>query len=55
MNDMRLLRAAIPALFMAASLAAAEQPPPAASLMEKGKAEAAASHRAIFVVFHASW
>jgi len=40
---------------LGASLAAAQAPPAADVLLEGAKAQAAASHRAIFAIFHASW
>jgi len=34
---------------------AADAPPSAATLLDHAKAEAARDHRAIWVIFHASW
>lgn len=42
-------------LAVVASAAAADAPPSATVLLEHAKAEAAQSHRAIWVVFDASW
>ena len=49
---MLLPRVLFPAVF-AIALAAAQTPPSADSIL--ADAQAAADHRAIFVVFHASW
>jgi hypothetical protein len=42
-------------LLSAAALGGAETPRSADALLDKAKAEAAPNHRAIWVMFHASW
>jgi hypothetical protein len=45
----------IPALLLGAALAQAQAPPSASTLLDQAKSQAAATHRSIFAVFHASW
>jgi len=46
---------AVLALAFAANLAGAETAPPASTIMETARTAAAAQHKAIFLIFHASW
>jgi hypothetical protein len=49
------LEAVIPAVLLAATLARAQAPPSAKTLLDNAKTQAVANQRAIFVIFHASW
>ena len=49
------LAVAITAVLIPLAALAAEAPPSAATLLENARAEAARSHRAIWVLFDASW
>ena len=49
------LGGAVPAFLLGIALARAQDPPPANTLFDQAKTQAAASQRAIFAIFHASW
>jgi len=53
-NTRMLSRIAV-VLLSAAAWAGAQTAPSADALLDKAKADAAASHRAVWVIFHASW
>jgi hypothetical protein len=46
---------AVLTLALAANLIAADTAPPASAIMETARAAAASQHKAIFLIFHASW
>jgi hypothetical protein len=50
-----MISGVVPALLLGATLGLAQTPPSATSLLDQAKTQAAASHRAIFAIFHASW
>jgi hypothetical protein len=43
------------AALLGAALAYAQAPPSIGTLLDQARSQAAADHRAIFVIFHASW
>ena len=45
----------VPAFLLGVAMAHAQVPPSANALLDQAKTQAAASHRAIFVIFGASW
>jgi hypothetical protein len=49
------LGGAVPAFLLGIALAQAQSPPSANTLLDQAKTQAAASQRAIFAIFHASW
>lgn len=46
---------AVPAILLGVALAHAQAPPSANTLLDQAKKQAAASQRAIFAIFGASW
>jgi len=49
------LGGAVPAFLLGVALAQAQVPPSANALLDRAETQAAASHRAIFLIFGASW
>jgi hypothetical protein len=47
--------ASVPVFLLGAALAHAQAPPSATTLLDQAKTRAAASQRAIFAIFQASW